>query len=294
MYRLSRSALFLLFIATCSAYGRLGHYVLGEAIFRLVANTTLEWVEKMSYFAKFNNSWGLSSIEADNFKRRPALRWTAKYHEFNAADDPPKLCSGVQGWNETKGGNILKGIHRFTNLLVEGTGDAFSALMLIHLLQDLQAWHLTGKHRGGNDVTVTYRGRQVNLHRLWDTILVQELTDVAGGTDALITEIVRGANPRLCAASSVAMGTNEWDFMPGVVARADFIEKMNCRIVWRNNLREPDILVPVMKGLLVEAAAFSACHWDRLAAVVLKREKKEMGEEIAWKHDPGQLPLHAD
>jgi len=242
-------------------------------------------VGERSYFKQFNNSWGQASIEADNFKSRPALRWTAKYHYINAADDPPNYCSDIQGWNETKGGNILKGIDRFTNLLVKGTGDAFSAILLIHLLQDLIPLHATGKHRGGNDVFVTYRGKRVNLHRLWDSILIQELADLAGGTDALIAEIVEGATPRFCAASGHATGSEKWDFMPGVVARANVIEKMNCKIVWRDDLRKPHILLPVMKGLLIEAALFSTCHWDHLATEVLQREK---GQKM---QSPGQLLL---
>jgi S1/P1 nuclease len=276
------------------AFGRLGHFVIGETVSSLVAGDTIKWVETKGYFSEFKESWGLSSIEADNLKSRPGLRWSRRLHFFNSHDEPPAYCPGVQGWNATRGGNILKGIDRFTSLLLTGKGEAFSALMLLHLLQDFSLpTHLSG-HRGGNDVFVTYRGKRVNLHRLYDSILVQELADLVGGTDALIAEIVEGARLRFCAASPSATETNEWDFMPGVVARADIVEKMNCKIVWRDDLRKPDVLLPFMKGLLIEAAAFSACHWDRLAAEVLKREKKEMRKELTQKQDPAQLPLHAD
>jgi hypothetical protein len=246
----------------CLAFGRIGHYVIGEAVAQLVADSTFEWVAEKGYFSKFDQSWGLASIEADNLKGRPGLAWTRRFHFFNADDDPPTLCNGVRGWNDTRGGNVLNGIERFTNLLVSGKGDSFSALMVIHLLQDLaNPLHLTGKERGGNGVTVEYNGRRVGLHRLWDTVLVQELADRAGGRDALIRAIVDSAKPRLlfCAATHTS-------WMEDVVGKADEIQRLNCKAVWRDEMRTPELLLPIMNGLLVGAAAYSACHWDRLAS----------------------------
>jgi hypothetical protein len=252
---------FCYFVSHCAAFGATGHYVIGEAVSSLVANTTRDWVETKGFFAEYNNSWGVSSLQADFLKRRPALRWTTRYHYLDTNDDPPTFCPGVKNWSTMKSGNILKGIDRFTSLLLTEKGNSFSALMLVHLLQDSALpTHLTG-HRGGNDVTVKYNGQYVNLHRLFDSVLVQELADRAGGRDALIDEIVEGAKPRFCATM-----TSHSSWMDSVVEKADSIQRLNCKIVWRDELRTPDILLPFMHGLLVDAAAFSACHWDRLAA----------------------------
>ena len=110
-------------------------------------------------------------------------------------------------------------------------------------------------------MTVVYNSRPTSLHRLWDSILVQELADRAGGTDALVRNIVKAAQPRFCVASQ---GSWNESWMDDVVAQANSIHMLNCRVVWRDELRLPEVLLPVMKGLLVDAAAFSACHWDRL------------------------------
>ncbi|KAJ3038120.1 hypothetical protein HDV00_001003 [Rhizophlyctis rosea] len=279
---MKQQALILLWFLTkwmgVSTFGRTGHYVIGEATSQLVANGTLAYIADEGYFEAFKNSWGLSSIEADNFKRRLALRWTKTWHFWNPDDDPPTKCPGVRGWNETKGGNVLKGMERFSNLLITGKGQAFSALLLVHFLQEIwQPLHVSKKAHGGNDVTVTYRGRRVNLHRLWDSVLVQELADRAGGTDALIKEIVDTAEPRFCAARRLTDGS----WMDDVVAKANENHHLNCKIVWVDELRTPEHLLPVMHGLLVEAARFSACHWDWLAYAARARQiRKAAG--LTW------------
>ena len=257
------------------AFGRTGHYVLGTSISRLVFNDTLNWVAEKSFFSHVNNSWGLASLEADGFKSRPALRWTARLHFISVDDDPPTNCPGVQRWNETKGWNILKGIQRFTDLLISKNGSSFSALLVLHLLQDLHLpTHVCGKARGGNDVTVEYNGHRVNLHRLWDSVLVQELADRAGGTDALIEVIVKAARPRSLRECATHDSWPE-SWMDDVVAKANSTHMLNCKVVWRDDLRKPEILLPVMHGLLVEATVFSTCHWDRLAAVASASEKQD-------------------
>lgn len=246
---------------------------------RLVTNGTLEYISNREYFSKFNG-WGLASVQADVFKRRPTLKWSAAYHYYSPDDNPPTYCPGVNGWNKTNERNILKGIKRFTSLLVAEKGGTFSALMLLHILQDVTLGpHLCGKARGGNDVTVEYNGRFHVLHKLWDSTLVQELADRAGGTDALIKEIVDAAEPRFGAARSLTDGS----WMDDVVAKANEVHQLNCKIVWRDELRTPDVLLPVMHGLLVEAARFSACHWDWLAAAAQARrmedQRKDQGDE---------------
>ena len=256
-------------ISKCSGFGRAGHYVLGESVSRLVANKTLDWVTGRSFFNQFNDSWGLASIAADGFRSRPGLAWTGVYHYYGPDDDPPTHCPGVQGWNTTKGGNLIKGIERFTNLLVNGKGGSFSALFVLHLLQDIIPTHVSHKARGGNDVIVEYNGHRVNLHRLYDSVLVQELADRAGGTRALIKNIVKAARPRSLRECPANDHWNGSFWMNKVVAKANKIHMLNCKVVWRDELRKPEILLPIMHELLVDGAVFSACHWDRVAALAV-------------------------
>jgi hypothetical protein len=54
--------------------------------------------------------------------------------------------------------------------------------------------------------------------------------------------------------------------MDDVIAKADAIHQLNCKFVWADDLRTSDVLIPLMHRLLVEAAGFSACHWDRIAS----------------------------
>lgn len=44
---------------------------------------------------------------------------------------------------------------------------------IVHFVADLhQPLHVVGEDRGGNDVRLLFRGRQTNLHRLWDGDLI--------------------------------------------------------------------------------------------------------------------------
>jgi hypothetical protein len=57
---------------------------------------------------------------------------------------------------------------------------------LCHLVGDLhQPLHAGYKDdRGGNNVNITYRGEEANLHAFWDSILIQEQMECAGSEHA--------------------------------------------------------------------------------------------------------------
>lgn len=75
-------------------------------------------------------------------------------------------------------GDIIQAINKYVELLKSGNlskeDEAFSLKCLIHLVGDIhQPMHVgNGNDRGGNDVKVTYFWQSSNLHRVWDTGII--------------------------------------------------------------------------------------------------------------------------
>jgi hypothetical protein len=120
----------------------------------------------------------------DTVRDNPEWAWSAPLHYVNLPrysehydrqrDCPDGLCV-------TEG--ILKYAARLgrPGLDREKREEAFA--WLCHLVGDLhQPLHAGFRDdRGGNQVTVQYRGKRYNLHRFWDSGLVSERLSVAGG-----------------------------------------------------------------------------------------------------------------
>ncbi|HRW99129.1 MAG TPA: S1/P1 nuclease [Cyclobacteriaceae bacterium] len=90
-------------------------------------------------------------------------------------------------------GDIIEAIDRMVKKLKSGgltrTDEAESLKVLIHLIGDIhQPLHVgTGDDRGGNDTKVKWMGRSSNLHRVWDSDIIDETklsyTEMAAALD---------------------------------------------------------------------------------------------------------------
>jgi hypothetical protein len=113
-----------------------------------------------------------ASMWADRI--RPERRETAPFHYVNTpvgmAYDPVRDCR--------EGRCIVAALDRFAAALADSLAprrERTEALKwVLHLVGDIhQPLHVGDRgDRGGNDVTVVWRGRQVSLHALWDGELV--------------------------------------------------------------------------------------------------------------------------
>jgi hypothetical protein len=176
------------------AWGRSGHYLIGEATFKLLSEETRSTLIRVTTLdTSFNSSMGTASIWADIIKYTPRYAWTRVLHYYdNEESDPPTKCDfHAPSPKEKK--NIIRGIQNFTDTYV--SDKRLNTLMNIHLLQDLhQPLHLAGKARGGNGVMIPLpppSTRNVSLHEYWDVVAVNALVNrYYGNMTNLVSDLI--------------------------------------------------------------------------------------------------------
>ncbi len=169
MYRLFPIGFLLLFASQALAWGPIGHYTIGQIAEWQMRSSTLERVDEVLQ----RESIAGVGIWMDRIRSDTSYDYTRTWHWVTTVDG--KYDPSIQ----------------------EETGDAFSALltlvenlksgklspeeerdqlrMLIHIVGDLHQPLHVGQpgDRGGNDVRVYWFGESTNLHRVWDTHLVE-------------------------------------------------------------------------------------------------------------------------
>lgn len=231
---------------TVSAFGQLGHYVIGETTYTLLPDTVKSTISTCKYIDQFNGSMGKASIWADTIKRNPRFRWTSPLHYYDVDNDPPLYCANLTLPENKKDLNLINGVRRsLVNItlspLQNGVkcGSFFHFNMLIHILQDMyQPLHLTGKERGGNERYFSHGGITYNLHKFWDSdVLKLALNDELGEdfnwTDAVeyfYKETKDKVKDIICAHEKpIDVET----VMLKLVEDAKPVSQLNCDVVWR-------------------------------------------------------------
>lgn len=158
----------LLLVLTQSAWGwgRFGHEVTGHlAWFELEPAAREAVVELLG-----EQSLARATVWADEV--RPDRPSTAPFHFINGPTD--RLEPTARHWNLARG-NAYSAILGYAEILADperAADERREALkFLIHFIGDLhQPLHAGfAEDRGGNDFAVLYQGEPSNLHRYWDT-----------------------------------------------------------------------------------------------------------------------------
>lgn len=233
---------------TAFAYGYLGHYVIGEVTYRTLPEESLNYLEHCDYLKPFNGSLGLASVWADVVKRKPKYRWTSVLHYYDIDNDPPLYCGRFEPPRNNRSLNLYNEIDRALRNAttcqqspMPCCASNFHGNMLWHLLQDFyQPLHLTGKGRGGNEVWFVKDGKKYNLHRFWDSdVLNLLLRDAVGenytdaqAVDYFYDEIFHlNLSERTCNITSM-----DADVISGYIfAKAQNILETNCQLVWNTD-----------------------------------------------------------
>ncbi|KAG8989495.1 hypothetical protein FRB94_014325, partial [Tulasnella sp. JGI-2019a] len=142
------------------------------------------------------------STWADEFRNTNPGKYTAPYHYIDALDNPPSFCGVNFPTDCTAEGCVVSAIGNYTNRIqdnsLEAVYTAQALKLLIHFVADItQPLHDENVARGGNDITVLWSGKNVSLHRIWDTDMVTALagTDSAAHITAWTNIIVAAVNP---------------------------------------------------------------------------------------------------
>jgi len=158
----------VLSVQQASAWGQLGHYLIGYMAEQQLKNSTRKKIEKVLY----PMSIGRSGTWMDEIRSDKSFDYANSWHYMTSKNG--EYDESIQ----EKGGNVYAEINRIKNELKAGNLDpkkeAELLKMLIHMIEDIhQPLHVgTGDDRGGNDVKVEYFGRSTNLHAVWDSGII--------------------------------------------------------------------------------------------------------------------------
>lgn len=152
------------------SFGFQVHALIGDSVYKLLP---IEVQTNLSILLE-GISFGEASVWADKIKRNREYLWTKQIHYYNGApksnDDPPNKCIFNESFPLSKPNenpiNLLDALEKYKPPIQS----AFQLKMFLHLMQDLhQPLHLTGKFRGGNDVSIRVKKRTYSLHSFWDS-----------------------------------------------------------------------------------------------------------------------------
>lgn len=171
------SALLLIVLTgagSSAMWGRVGHFITGEVAAAHLTDTARAEVERVLG----GQSIAEATVWMDQVRPTDAYRHTADWHWVTVPDD-----STYAEAYKNPNGDIIGVLERKIAALKTGElseAEEREALkMVIHMVGDIhQPLHVgTGEDRGGNDVAVTYMGRETNMHRLWDTNMLVSWND---------------------------------------------------------------------------------------------------------------------
>lgn len=168
-------------------WGRTGHRATGE-----VAEQYLSKKAKLKIAELLQGqSLAFVSTYGDDIKSDPQYRKYGPWHYVN-------LEKGETEYSKDKAnpdGDLVMGIQKSISVLKDPNASkeekAFYLKMLVHFMGDLhQPLHAgRGEDKGGNDIQVQWFGKGSNLHRVWDSEMIDDFqmsfTELAESTDDL-------------------------------------------------------------------------------------------------------------
>ncbi|KAH7390180.1 S1/P1 nuclease [Cadophora sp. MPI-SDFR-AT-0126] len=165
-------------VSHTAAWGNLGHRTVALVAEKHLTDAGHIYVQNILGNVDISDA----AIWADWYKDTPEGKSTGTWHFINGNDNPPTSCD-LDLARDCRGerGCIVTAILNMTSRLgTQTTSEVEKAIalkFLIHLFGDLyQPLHTEALARGGNDIPVLFRGREYNLHFLWDVVFPQTIT----------------------------------------------------------------------------------------------------------------------
>lgn len=151
-------------------WGKTGHRVIGK-----IANENLtpEAIEKITQLFGHSDLARIGNW-ADEIKSDPQWDHSHDWHYCT-------IIEGQEYEGPESGGRAVQKVTEFSNLLRKGTlgeKDQKDVLrFIVHIVGDLhQPMHVgNGTDRGGNDIKVTWFREETNLHRVWDSQMIDHM-----------------------------------------------------------------------------------------------------------------------
>ena len=159
------------------AWGRLGHRVIAK-----LAEKKLNPKAKAAIAKLLDEGESIADASTWADENRGRLPRTAPWHYVDVPLDEPRYDSRFSAEVAQKG-CIVDKIHEFQTTLKDPTRSAedrrFALRFLIHCIEDLhQPLHVGDNHdKGGNRTQVRFYNRGTNMHRLWDSDMIERAGD---------------------------------------------------------------------------------------------------------------------
>ena len=157
------------FLSNDILWGKTGHRVVAEVASKYISKNTRISLDEILQ----GQSLAYVSTYADEIKS------DKKYSKYNAWHYANlNLNETYQSSYKNPNGDIVKAIKKCTEILKSKFSTKkekqFYLKLLVHFVGDLhQPLHLGKKEdKGGNDIYITWFGKKSNLHRLWDSDII--------------------------------------------------------------------------------------------------------------------------
>lgn len=192
MKKLAFICLFSIISTFSLAWGVTGHRATGWIADKYLSKKARKELQKV-----FNGqSLAMLSTWMDEVKSDSAFDYMEEWHWVTIP-----LGTSYEKSQKNPKGDVIMTIERIVRELKSGKltipQQLFNIRILIHLVGDIhQPLHVGGRDdKGGNDIRVTWFGRQTNLHRVWDSDMIDETrlsyTEFAESLDEPSTEDIR-------------------------------------------------------------------------------------------------------
>lgn len=178
--------------ASCSDWGATGHRTVGEIASRYLKGKTKRKITDLLD----GQSLAIVSTFGDDIKSDKRYNEFYTWHYVN-------MPFGVKYEDSEKNptGDLVTGIERCKEIILDENttkeNKVFYLKLLVHLIGDLhQPMHIGRKEdKGGNDIQVLWFNRGTNLHRVWDSDMINHYqmtyTELSKNTNKISKEQVK-------------------------------------------------------------------------------------------------------
>ena len=184
MKKLAITFTMLLFVQFAFAWGPTGHRVTGWIADQHISKKVRKELERILG----GQSLAMASTWMDDIRSDSTYDYTSDWHWVTIPEG--MTYPGVE---KNKNGDLIQTIDRLIAALktkkLNAKQESEHLKMLIHLIGDIhQPLHVgLGSDRGGNDIKVTWFRSESNLHRVWDSEMIDDtklsFTELAASLD---------------------------------------------------------------------------------------------------------------